>query len=89
LVPYLSVRLGEFQQAARAALAAWIAEAQEDGAVRDGDPELMAETVELLARGPVIAARMVPAARRPALLAEIARALGGYLAVAPHPGAPS
>jgi AcrR family transcriptional regulator len=79
LMPYLAIRVGEFQQGARTALARWIADAQLRGAVRAGDPELMAETVELLARGPVIASRSLSGARRMALVAELETALRAYL----------
>jgi AcrR family transcriptional regulator len=79
LLPYLAERLGEFQHAGRRALADWIAEAQLQGAVRAGDPELMAATLELLGRGPVIAARTLSASERAAVLDELRVVVGAYL----------
>lgn len=79
LVPYLVVRLGEFQAAARAVLASWIAEAQATGTIAAGDPGTMAGVVELTCRGPVLATRTMTGPEREAALAELERMLVAYL----------
>jgi AcrR family transcriptional regulator len=79
MLPYLTERVGAFQQAARATLAETIAEAQAAGTVRPGDPGLMSESIELAVRGVVIAARALePAARRQAV-GELERMIESYL----------
>lgn len=83
IVPYLSERLGEFQRAGREALAAWLAGAQSQGAIRPGSPERMAGTIELSARGLVVAARTLQGEARAEALAELRRMIESYL----QPGA--
>ncbi len=78
LMPYLSQRVGVFQQTGRAAMAGWIVEAQRTGAIRAGDPEVMAATIELIGRGPVIAARTLTGDRA-AVLDELRLAIRSYL----------
>ena len=79
MLPYLTERVGAFQQAARATLAESIVAAQVGGSVRPGDAGLMAESIELSTRGVVIAARALePAARRLAVR-ELERMIDGYL----------
>lgn len=79
LLPYLTDRVGAFQRAGRQALAAWIAEAQELGAIRDGGPERLASTIELAARGFVLAARTQSPQERDAVLRELERMIEAYL----------
>jgi AcrR family transcriptional regulator len=79
MLPYLVQRVGEFQNAAREALASWIAEAQAAGTVRAGDAGLMAETIELTARGVVIAAPHLGGASKPVVISELARMVESYL----------
>jgi AcrR family transcriptional regulator len=80
LLPYLTDRVGEFQRAGRTALAGWLREAQAKGAVRAGDPERMAATIELAARGPVLAARTLSGEDRTLCLDEVRRMIDAYLA---------
>jgi AcrR family transcriptional regulator len=79
LLPYLVERLGEFQKALRAGLTAMIAEAQASGVVRRGDPAELAATVELICRGPVLAARTMNADEREAIVGELRQILVSYL----------
>jgi AcrR family transcriptional regulator len=74
LLPYVTVRLGGMQRMAVAGLAAELKAGCGDGSVRDGDPEILAGGIELIARGFVLA-------RDPGLdaWAELARAVEGYL----------
>jgi len=74
LLPYVTVRLGGMQRMAVAGLAAELAAGRGDGSVREGDPEVLARGIELIARGFVLA-------REPGLdaWAELARAVDGYL----------
>jgi AcrR family transcriptional regulator len=72
LLPYVTQRLGGMQRMAVAGLAAELA--GRDGSVREGDPEVQARAIELMARGFVLAAD-------PGLDAweELGRAVDGYL----------
>jgi AcrR family transcriptional regulator len=79
IAPYLFERVGEFQRAGRAALAGWIADAQAAGAVREGDPAVMAGAVELAGRGFVVAGRTLPEEERSAALDELRRMVMAYL----------
>jgi len=74
LLPYVTVRLGGMQRMAVAGMAAELASGRGDGSVRDGDPEVLARGIELIARGFVLS-------RDPGLdaFAELARAVDGYL----------
>jgi AcrR family transcriptional regulator len=74
LLPYVTVRLGGMQRMAVTGLAAELEAGRGDGSVRDGDPEVLARGIELIARGFVLA-------RDPGLDAwgELARAVDGYL----------
>lgn len=80
MVPYLTQRVGEFQSQARHALAGWIAQAQAEGTVRPGDPERMASSIELAARGLVLATRTLSRESRRDSVAELRRMLDAYLA---------
>lgn len=80
LLPYLTERVGEFQRAGRRALAGWIAQAQREGAIRPGDPHVLAATVELSVRGLVLSARTLTPETQAAALAEIRQMIRGYLA---------
>lgn len=79
LLPYLTDRVGEFQRAGRRALATWIADAQQLGAVREGDPTRLAVTIELAARGLVLSARTYDRQEREAALRELERMVAAYL----------
>jgi AcrR family transcriptional regulator len=79
MLPYLVRRVGEFQNGARQALASWIGEAQAAGDVRAGDAGLMAETIELAARGVVIAAPHLDGASQPLVIAELGLMIDAYL----------
>ncbi len=79
MLPYLTERIGAFQQAARATLAEGIVAGQADGSVRSGDPGLMAESIELAVRGVVVAARALEPAPRRLAVAELERMIDGYL----------
>jgi AcrR family transcriptional regulator len=74
LVPYLVGRPGRFQALAREVLAQGLRAGLEDGSIHDGDPEAMAEVIEVAARGFVFAARQ---AGPP--LEELRRMLDAYL----------
>ena len=79
LLPYLVERLGEFQKALRAGLTVMITDAQGAGVVRRGDPAELAATLELVCRGPVLAARTMNADDREAIVGELRQILLGYL----------
>jgi len=79
LLPYLVERLGEFQKALRAGLTAMIADAQSSGDVRHGDPTELAATIEMICRGPVLAARTLNADDREAIVGELRQILVSYL----------
>lgn len=81
LLPYLTERVGEFQRAGRRSLAGWIARAQAQGAIRPGDPEVLAAAVELAVRGLVLSAQSLSQQAREAALGELETMLRGYLAV--------
>jgi AcrR family transcriptional regulator len=74
LLPYVTLRLGGMQRMAVAGLAAELDAGAGDGSIREGDPEVLARGVELMARGFVLA-------REPEIDAwrELARAVDGYL----------
>ncbi len=79
LLPYLTERIGRFQQLARGAVRATIVDGQEDGSIRAGDPGALAETCEYAARGIVLAARSLSPRQRAVALAELAALLDAYL----------
>jgi AcrR family transcriptional regulator len=79
LLPYLVERLGEFQKALRTELTAMIADGQQAGVIRRGDPAELAAMVELICRGPVLAARTMNAGDREAIAGELRQILVGYL----------
>jgi hypothetical protein len=79
LLPYLTERVGRFQQLARDAVAAAVVEGQVDGSVRIGEPAVLAASCELAARGVVLAARALTGRERSAALAELGLMLDGYL----------
>jgi AcrR family transcriptional regulator len=79
MLPYLTERIGVFQGVARESLAGWIAEAQVTGDVRSGDPDEMAQAIELASRGLVIAARTLEPAQRQIAVRELERMLESYL----------
>jgi AcrR family transcriptional regulator len=79
LLPYLTERIGRFQELAREAVAVAIADGQADGSVRDGDPSVLAATCELAVRGLVVGARSLSARQRERALAEMRTMLDAYL----------
>jgi AcrR family transcriptional regulator len=79
LLPYLTERLGRFQQLAREATREAIVAGQADRSVRAGEPLSMAGACELAARGLVLAARSLSAGERAAALAELELMLDAYL----------
>jgi AcrR family transcriptional regulator len=79
LLPYLTERIGRFQQLARQATAAAISEGQADGSIRAGDPKTLAATCELATRGLVISARSLTPRERTRALAELRTMLDAYL----------
>jgi hypothetical protein len=79
LLPYVTVTTGRFQDAARQLVAVSVAEGQEDGTIRDGDPDRMAAVIEAAARGPVLALASLRRSERRALLAELREMLDAYL----------
>jgi AcrR family transcriptional regulator len=87
LLPYVTTRLGAFQQAVVAAFERRVAEGIADGSIGAADVPLAARTLELALRGFVLQtlAEGAQAAREP-LLAELERLLDGYLA--PRPADP-
>jgi AcrR family transcriptional regulator len=82
LLPYLTERIGRFQELARETVAAAVADGQADGSIRAGDPATLAAACELAVRGLVISARSLTAAQRARALAEIRAMLDRYLAPA-------
>jgi AcrR family transcriptional regulator len=79
LLPYLTDRIGRFQQLAREATREAIVAGQRDGSVRAGDPVAMAAACEIAARGLVLAARSLSARERREALAEFELMLDAYL----------
>jgi AcrR family transcriptional regulator len=79
LLPYLTDRIGRFQQLAREATREAIVAGQQDGSVRAGDPVAMAAACEIAARGLVLAARSLSARERREGLAEFELMLDAYL----------
>jgi AcrR family transcriptional regulator len=79
LLPYLTERIGRFQELAREAVAAAVADGQADGSIRSGDAATLAATCELAVRGLVISARSLSASRRERALAEMRVMLDAYL----------
>jgi AcrR family transcriptional regulator len=79
LLPYLTERVGRFQELAREAVAAAIVDGQADRSIRDGDPLVLAAACELAVRGLVIAARSLTARERTQALDEMRTMLDAYL----------
>lgn len=79
LLPYVTDRVGRFQQLARESLAAGIAEGQADGSIRAGDPSRLAATIETAGRGFVYRAGTDDDDERAAAMEELAVLVSGYL----------
>ena len=79
LLPYLTERVGRFQQLARAAVRATIVDGQADGSIRAGDPAELAAMCEYATRGIVLAARSMSTRQRAIALAELGALLDTYL----------
>jgi AcrR family transcriptional regulator len=79
LLPYMTERIGRFQQLARDATCEAIVAGQQDGSVRGGDPVAMAAACEMAARGLVLAARSLSPRERREGLAEFELMLDAYL----------
>lgn len=78
---YIADRLGTSQMILVDALADAIKSAQDDGSVRDGDPQQIGAMCLLITQSTIQSAQMVEKfLDRDALNAELARALNGYLA---------
>ncbi|WP_354698267.1 TetR/AcrR family transcriptional regulator [Paraconexibacter sp. AEG42_29] len=72
LLPYAFHRYGAFQRAVLGAYGTVIREGIAEGSIRDADPELLAATLELMLRGPVLAARTEEvSASRDAICAQL------------------
>lgn len=82
LLPYLTERIGRFQELALEAVGALVRDGQADGSIRSGDPMLLAAACELAVRGLVISARALSAAQRARALGEMRVMLDRYLAPA-------
>lgn len=78
-LPYLVERTGRFQDLARTAAAEWIADGQQDGTIREGDPQAIAAACEVAARGLIMSGRALSARQRATALAEFERMLSAYL----------
>jgi AcrR family transcriptional regulator len=81
LLPYVTTRLGSFQQAVVGAFEAQVREGVQDGSIVASDPSIVARSIELALRGFVLQtlAEGAEAAREPEL-AELRRLLDRYLA---------
>jgi AcrR family transcriptional regulator len=79
LLPYLTERIGRFQELAREAVAAAVADGQADGSIRPGDPATLAAACELAVRGLVVSARSLSAGQRARALGEMRVMLDAYL----------
>jgi AcrR family transcriptional regulator len=79
LLPYFTGTEGRFQRLAHELLLERVTHCQEEGSVREGDPELLAATVEVALRGMVLSGHALEPDARAAALRELARMLDGYL----------
>jgi AcrR family transcriptional regulator len=79
LLPYFTGTPGRFQRLAHDVLLERIKHCQEEGSVRQGEPELLAATVEVALRGMVLSGPALEPEARAAALRELARMLDGYL----------
>jgi AcrR family transcriptional regulator len=79
LLPYFTGTPGRFQRLAHDVLLERIEHCQEEGSVRQGEPELLAATVEVALRGMVLSGPALEPEARAAALRELARMLDGYL----------
>jgi AcrR family transcriptional regulator len=81
LLPYVTTRLGSFQQVVVASLESQVREGLADGSIVASDPPIVARSIELALRGFVLQtlAEGAEAAREPEL-AELRRMLDRYLA---------
>ncbi|MFI9403490.1 TetR/AcrR family transcriptional regulator [Nocardia sp. NPDC052316] len=80
MLTYVFGRLGRNQRALLELFAAGIREGQQDGSIREGDPEQLATMLLLIAQSAVQSAGTVePLLAGPDLDAELSRALDGYL----------
>jgi AcrR family transcriptional regulator len=82
LLPYVTQRIGRFQELALGAIGALVKDGQADGSIREGDPAMLAAACELAVRGLVIAARALSADERERALGEMRVMLDRYLAPA-------
>jgi AcrR family transcriptional regulator len=79
LLPYFTGTPGRFQRLAHEVLLERIKHCQEEGSVREGEPELLAATVEVALRGMVLSGPALEPEERAAALRELARMLDLYL----------
>jgi AcrR family transcriptional regulator len=82
LLPYLTQRIGQFQELVLQAIGALISDGQADGSIREGEPATLAAACELAFRGPVIGARALDEQERERALGELRLMLDRYLAPA-------
>jgi AcrR family transcriptional regulator len=79
LLPYITDRPGRFQALARDAVRVAIVAGHEDGSIRPGDPAVLAEAIEMAARGLVLSARSLSKRQRAAGLDELRLMVDAYL----------
>ena len=80
LLPYATDRIGTTQRTVLDALARYIAEGQEDGSIRAGEPSVIAAALELSARGFIFSARASERACDPAdAIRELRAMIDAYL----------
>ena len=79
LLPYFTGTPGRFQRLAHELLLERVRRCQQEGSVREGDPEVLASTAELALRGVVLSGHAMAAEERAAALRELGRMLDGYL----------
>lgn len=80
LMPYAFHRYGAFQRAVLSVYGGVIREGIAEGSIRDEDPELLAVSLELMLRGPVLGARTEEVtAQRDAICAQLERIIDAGL----------
>ncbi|MCW3040030.1 MAG: transcriptional regulator, TetR family [Solirubrobacterales bacterium] len=80
LLPYAFHRYGAFQRAVLSAFGGIIRQGIAEGSIREEDPELLAVALELMLRGPVLAARTEEVtAEREAICAQLVALIDGGL----------
>ena len=80
LLPYVTVRRGQFQQAIEDRLVTRLRAGIAEGSVRLADPVRLARALEVASRGFALSARTTSAAERAEALEDLARMFDGLLA---------